>query len=121
MASFNLLESNGIFECSKSAATLPVETTTPGANNQEERKVLLENNGSSTYLYRLSADIPEIPDIPSPYTLMRPPLGAQASVVTSEPSANLPGFFFSLLSQVAVLVSRIGFALFFNNISLRCA
>ena len=69
-------------------ATLPVETTTPGANNQEERKVLLENNGSSTYLYRLSADIPEIPDIPSP--LMRPPSGAQASVVTSEPSANLP-------------------------------
>ena len=69
-------------------ANLPVETTTPGANNQEERKVLLENNGSSTYLYRLSADIPKIPDIPSP--LMCPPSSAQASVVASEPSANLP-------------------------------
>ena len=69
-------------------ATLPVETTTPAENNQEERKVLLENNGSSTYLYRLSAIIPEIPNIPSPF--MRPPAGAQASVVASKLSANLP-------------------------------
>ena len=114
MASFNLLESNGIFECSKSAATLPVETTTPGANNQEEGKGLLENNGSSTYLYRLSADIPKIPDIPSPYTLMRPPSSTQASVVTSEPNAYLP--FFSAF----VLVSRIGFASFFNPLNPRC-
>ena len=77
---------------SKTAAvTLPVETTTTGTNNEGGEDVRGGRNSSSAYPYRLSSDIPDIPNIPSP--LLRPPKVGQKSTdvtVTAESNAHLP-------------------------------
>lgn len=76
------------------SVTAPFETTTTGINNEGKGHVRTENNSSSAYLYRLSCDIPHIPDIPSP--LLRPPTSGHTTAagvtqcVTAESSANLP-------------------------------
>lgn len=72
------------------SVTLPVDTTTPVANNEGRGNSRLESSSTASYTYRLSSDIPEIPDIPSP--LLRPSTAGQktAVAVNAESSAHLP-------------------------------
>ncbi|XP_068720583.1 coiled-coil domain-containing protein 158-like [Montipora capricornis] len=74
---------NPLASCS---VTLPMRTMTNGA-----MKGPSESNSSSGYMSCLRADIPEIPDIPSP--LLRPPASErhdQTNTFASKPSAILP-------------------------------
>lgn len=85
-----MASSNAVTKSSESfLVALPAEKAVAGERKEENRDALSEKNSSSSYLYRLSSDIPEIPDIPSP--LMRPPTSGQGNVTGTEPGpANLP-------------------------------
>jgi len=49
------------------SVTLPVETTSTGTSNEGGGDVREGRNKSSAYPYRLGSDIPNIPNIPSPF------------------------------------------------------
>lgn len=73
------------------SVTLSVQTTSTGTNNEGGKDVRAGSNSSSAYPYRLSSDIPDIPNIPSP--LLRPPTVGHKSTavtVTAESNAHLP-------------------------------
>ena len=87
------MASSNALDITKSSETfsvaLPAEKSVPGEGKEESRDTLSAKSSSSSYLYRLSSDIPEIPDIPSP--LMRPPTSTQGNVTGVEPGpTNLP-------------------------------
>lgn len=85
------------------SVTLSVQTTSTGTNNEGGKDVRAGSNSSSAYPYRLSSDIPDIPNIPSP--LLRPPTvrhKSTAVTVTAESNAHLP------FSSAAVTSNGVG-------------
>ena len=68
--------------------TSPDPFTSAAETAEEEKKDCQAGKDSCTvYLHRLSSDLPDIPDIPSP--LMRPPKSGVKST-TTETNAHLP-------------------------------
>ena len=70
------------------SVTLPVETTSSATNKEGGGDVRAGRNSPSAYPYRLSSDIPDIPNIPSP--LLRPPtVGHKSTAVTVTAESNV--------------------------------
>ena len=69
-------------------STDPFTSAAESCSDDEEKKDCQAGKESCTvYLHRLSSDLPDIPDIPSP--LMRPPKSGAKST-TTETNAHLP-------------------------------
>ena len=104
------MASSNALDITKSSETfsvaLPAEKSVPGEGKEENRHTLSAKNSSSSYLYRLSSDIPEIPDIPSP--LMRPPTSTQGNVTGVEPGRRICRFLLHYFPKEVALVSRGG-------------
>ena len=69
-----------------SSVTLPVQTATTLANSEERGNLRTEISSSSVYPFRLSSNIPDIPEIPSP--LLRPPTAGQKTAVAVSTESN---------------------------------